>query len=75
MNVLVGQLPDPLNTFSNTAQPTTFSDARHGPGGRAKGKAVGLLLKPGENSGLHHGKQASESKSQRDLNAEEEGGS
>ena len=30
MIVCVGQDPRPLNTFFNTAQPTIFSDARHG---------------------------------------------
>ena len=34
-----------LNTLSNTAQPTTLSDARRGLGGRDGGNAVGFVDK------------------------------
>ena len=61
MNVPVGLDLESLNTFFDTAQPTTLSGARHGHRGRAEGKAVGLLPKPGEDSGLCSGERDSDS--------------
>ena len=61
MNVPVGLDLESLNTFFDTAQPTTLSGARHGHRGRAEGKAVGLLPKPGEDCGLCPGERDSDS--------------